>query len=507
MEVLRELTYIVSQYKVDKIPVLDRDDESNSSMMELFEKILSGDIATDEDAEKHFFPNAKNQSSYRKFKNSYRKLLTNTAFFIDLDSPAYNNRQKAFYECYREWAAAKILLGKNARMSAVDISERILRYAIKYEFTELVMDISRVLRLHYGTRIGNKRKFDQYNELYYEYKELFQVENIAEEFYAELTIEFVNKKQSNKGVNVKALEAYEKLKPYLDAYQSYGLHLYAGLINFMIYSGVNNYEDTLIACDRMINVFEAKPYTAAVPLQIAYYQKVICHIHFRDYENGKRDAEHCIELIEHGSFNWFKYMELYFILLMHTQKYQEAYELYKDAVSHKRFKFLPENISEIWNIYKAYLHYLMDMGKVVPREGDKSFTTFKLNKFLNELPTFSMDKRGVNIAILVLQIVFLVKNQKYNRVIDYMEAIEKYVSRYLNQGDTIRSKHFIKMLLTIPSSSFHQAGVERKSKSHFEKLMNVPMASANSAHKIEIIPYEHLWEMCFHSLNKKFYMS
>lgn len=504
MEIIKELTFIVTQNKLDKINLLG-DAMGDSKVNQFYHAILAGELPNDEVASKILLPDAKNTSSYRKLKAHYRKLLINTTFFLDLDQPSYNQRQVAYYECYREWAAIKILLGKNARKSAIQLANKVLRYAEKYEFTSLCVDITSLLRLHYGVREGDRKKFDELNERYHYYKNVNDAEQKAEEFYAELMLNVTIFKGEKMEIAQMAHTAYYTLAPMIKKYHSYGLLLYGSLIQYMIYSGENNYKATLTVCDQVIHDFKKKKYTAAVPLQIAYYQKVICQIQLKQFDGGEEAAAKCLKLIEFGSFNWFKYNELYFILLAHTGKYQELLSVYFNSTSNRRFKYLDDSTKEVWVLYKAYLHYLSELGEIDASAYAKKFTTFKLNKFLNEIPEFSKDKAGMNIAVLVLHILFLILLNKYDQVIDRIEAIEKYISRHINKGDTIRSKYFIKMLLVIPNANFHKAAVIRKAQTYREKLLNKPLDLAHQQYKLEIIPYEVLWEFALNSLNNKFH--
>jgi len=95
--------------------------------------------------------------------------------------------------------------------------------------------------------------------------------------------------------------------------------------------------------------------------------------------------------------------------------------------------------------------------------------------------------------------------RKYNDAIDRIEAIEKYSSRYLHQEDTFRSNCFIKMLLTIPISSFHKAAVLRKAAPYLKKLESAPFEVSNQSIEVEIIPFEKLWLFALESLENKFY--
>ena len=111
----------------------------------------------------------------------------------------------------------------------------------------------------------------------------------------------------------------------------------------------------------------------------------------------------------------------------------------------------------------------------------------------------------MNIPILVIQILFMIDQNRRNEVIDRIEAIEKYCSRYLKKGDMLRSNCFIKMLLQIPIAHFHKAAVNRKADKYWQRLQANPIDLSHQAHEIEIIPYEKLWGFVQDRLSEKFY--
>lgn len=505
MDILKELTYIVTKNKLKAIELLKTNAKNKSRTVQLYESISEGQFNNDEEAAAFFFPDSEDSAQYRKLKSRLRKRLINSLFFIDVKQASYNDRQRAYYECHKEWAAAKILLGKNAWSSCVDICERILKYAIKYEFTEMALDILRILWLNYGARVGNVKKFEEYKALHQTYEQVFIAENQAELLYTELIVHYVNSKSTKEDMRETAVAYYEQLKEGLDKYDSYRLHLYGGMIELMIHTIVNDYSGTLASCERIIQFFEGKPYAANTPLQAAYYQKLVCHSQLGQYEGAKLAAKKCLDFIEEGSVNWFKYYELYFMLTTHTGQYKNAYNVYQKVTQHKRFPFLHDNVKEIWVIFEAYLHYLYDLEVLKLKDSESHFSKFKLGRFVNDTPIFSKDKRGMNIAILIIQILVLISQKKYNEAIDRMEAIEKYCNRYLQKPHTIRSYYFIKMLLTIPAASFHKKAVDRRAEPFFKKLSQLPIEVTNQTHKIEILPYELLWDMVMNTLEEKTY--
>lgn len=498
MQDLIELTHIVTKNKVKSIQILDSN--LSSRIEEFYQGIISGKFRTDEEAANYFYRREQNGRNYNKLKNKLKKKLLNTLFFIDIKQPSYNNRQKAYYRCHKDWAAVNILFGKNAHATGVELSLSTLKYAEKYEFTGLALDIMQMLRLHYAAREGNLKKYNYYKKLCEKYEPILRAEKQAEALYSDLIINYVNNKSTQKQISISALEAYGKIKDDLTRFDDYNIQLFGALIRLMIHTGVNDYKMALKVCDETIAIFENKNYNANTPLQIAYYQKLVCYTQLKKYEEGKKVAERCLALLDNGYFNWFKYHELYLILLFHTERYDEAFVIFNNVKRHKRFKFLADNIKEIWKIFEAYLYYILSTEMVKPAEHTKVVTKFRLARFINETPIFSKDKAGLNVTILSIQILFLIQQKKYSKVRDKVEAIDKYCFRYLQKDGTMRFYYFIKMLESISRANFHKVATIRKAERYVEKLKALPFEVANQSHNIEIIPYERLWEYALQSL-------
>jgi len=149
------------------------------------------------------------------------------------------------------------------------------------------------------------------------------------------------------------------------------------------------------------------------------------------------------------------------------------------------------------------VHFLVKAGKIeLPEEAEKeAYSKFRLGRFLNNTPTYSKDRRGMNIPILVVHILFMILQKRHDEAIDRMEAIDRYCSRYLVKGSTFRNNCFIKMLLTIPKSAFNRIKTEREVQKYRERLDENPLNVTNQTHEIEVIPYEDLWELTIELLD------
>lgn len=495
MRELREIALLLAKSKEEVARVVEQ-----TPLLDFYEGLIHNKFANDNDAARYFFDATPDDSNYQKLKSKLRKSLINVLFLLDFKQFSSTAHQLAYYECQKEWAAAKLLFGKSAKIAAIALAKKVLKEAKKYEFTDLSLQATSLLRQHYGIVRGDLKKFKQYNEEYQYYEQVWILENRAEELYIDLIINFVNRKSANALIYEKATEYYSQLQVPMQQYDAYRLHLCGHLIRIMIYSSVNDYENTIEMCDEAIQFFESKEYDAHMPLQIFYFQKIICYTQLKEYQKGKAAVERCADFVEEGNYNWFKMQELHLLLALHAKEYQSAYAIFSKAMGTSQFQFLSANIAEMWKIYEAYIHYLILIKQIKPRVNDKRFTSFRLNRFLNETPIYSKDKRGMNIPILIVQILLLLHKKKFNALSDKMEAIEKYRTRYLRQDDTFRSNCIIKMLLQVPTARFHPSAVMRKVKQYLDKLQNTPLNVANQTHDIEIIPYEYLWDFVIASL-------
>lgn len=507
MHALRELVSIVTKQKLRAASLLTvKALQPGPLSMRLYDLVAEGKVETDLQAMEALYPGEKQRNvSYLRIKKSLRDYLVQMLLVIDPHLPHYNPRQKAYFDSYKKWGAIKILLGKNAHHTILELADEVLRTALRFDFTDLALDMARSMRLYYGSIEGNVKKYQQIGKQVHHLEEMFRYENLAEELYTDLVIRFVNDKSTKREVPQVARRYFKQLEDALDKYDSYRLHFTSRLIEIIIYTSVNDYKSTTEICDKAIRFFDAKDYVANVPLQAFLYQEMVCYVQLRDYERGRKAADRGLKLLEQGSFNWFKYQELLLMLSFHAREYQAAYQIYKSTVKHRRFNGLPDGIKQIWKIFEAYLYYLIQVGRIKPDEPETVISRIRIMRFLNDVPIFSKDRRGMNIPILNFQILYLILTKEHDEVIDRMMAIQKYSSRYLKKDDNYRSNCFIKMLLEMPDVGFHRMAVIRHADKYVKMLKKVPLDFANQSHDIELIPYEDLWQMALDSLDNTIY--
>lgn len=507
METLVSLTRFIRKRKVRHFAkTVERILNADSKMGTFYQACLDQgeEVCRETLARELGFPDSSN-AGFRNVKKDLKNWLINLVFVVDPSDLKYADLESAYFYCWREWAAAKVLLLKGATAAGMELAHRVFNRARKYQFTELAMHASRTLRMHYATRGADKRKYTLFNEHFEYYLKLFNYENKAENNYTCLITHFSASRSSKPDISDEAFAYYNELEPALSQFKSHRLHRFTLFIQLMGYMARHDYANAVHVCDKALQELSTYEHIPRQGLSSFIYQKLVCHTKLREFTKGWETAQTGLELEIPGSFNWFKNRELSIILAFHSKAYTQAFRIYQEATQHPNFKKLEPVSAEMWKIINGYLQYLKFSGCIEYREGEKVPKRFRLGKFLNEVPNFSRDKRGMNIAIIVLQVLFTIGRHQYNKSIDSIEALEKYCSRYLRRDDTFRSNCFIKMLLQIPIYGFQRRYVERNAEKHLAQLHTMPLAEAPQGPDIELIPYEDLWPMVLDSLGKRPY--
>jgi head-tail adaptor len=493
---LKELIMVVGQHYRDVGDLFGGNGKNSSSKLaNLYQGIASGEYFSDEAATAQLYANELVGSSYRKLKFSLREKLINALFDLDVRSAEYNDYQKAYYECHKLWAAVKILLGKNANAAATTLALKLFKQAEHFEFTAMAMDIASALRLHYGIREGDTSKFTFYSERYDYHVNLYLLEGKAEQLYLDsVIIEVTSKEQKPSGWPT--LEAaFKQISALLLEGNSYRLNLYAALVQLSYFSAKKDYAAAKKICKEHIDYFTQKNYEAHIPLQIFFYQQLIFSFNLKQFSERSKLAQVCKSYMQEGSYNWFKYQEVLLQMALYEEDYAPAFDIHFQATKHPRFSLLPENVTEVWTVIRAHLYFLAISQAVDFNPKRFSIKSFRAKKFDNETVLYSKDKRGLNITIQIIQFVILLVENKRAEAIDHIEALEQYSYRHLRKEEYLRSRIFIKMLLSIPLSGFDTLEFKKKNELNLQKLNSAQSFNNAQLSEIEILPYESIWKI------------
>lgn len=504
MRDLESLVRLLSGVKVSKLDIIGSKSESNTKVQQLYDEILAGKVKSDEEGSQLFFPNGAYKEKYfGKLKRKLQERLLNTLFFIDVDKPQFTEYHKANQVCHRNMSIVNLLNSYRQRRLAVAISKKTLKKAIYFDFTEIALSLSKQLRIYHSTVTGEKEEAGLYAGYVKKYLATYSAEIKAEGYYSELITNYIFSKSNKPELLDTAREYCRDLNELFDDVDSFHFKFISYLVFILRYEMENNYISTLEVCQEALRYFTVKKTFGPKSIVFQFYFKMIsCHIQLRQYQMADESVRKCLSLIPEGDFNWYVTQEFNFLLALRSHNYQQAYEIYFTVFNQVNFRSQFQPIIERWKINEAFVHFLILKGQIITKEKILN-NNFRINKFLNEVPKHAKDKRGTNITILVLQILFLLEKGRYEDIFERIEPLRMYTSRYLRKDDTFRGNCFIKMLMQLPAGHFHIEAVKRKAARYVKKLEAAPLDTAKQTAELEIIPYEELWEYVLESLDNK----
>lgn len=503
MHELTELVKLINFNKLQSNGLWSIIFERDSKLRQLYEGIYHRRVTNEATAADLLYPGQIAGTKLSNLRERLKERLANMAFLLEFQTPGFSLREETYFEMNKRWSAANVFMAKGARIIGIEMLEDVMKQSMQFEFTQLCLSTAAILRLYYGTIKGDQARYDFYHRLYQEYHHIWVMESETEMLYTDLTSKYVNAKATRPELAKMADGYFTQVMPYLQASSVFQLQFYGRMIQMTVSTGQNDYARTAELCEEAIAFFREKTFDCTLAFQVFYYQLVLSCTQLKDYERGAKTIMDYQSLYEEGTFNWYKIQEMFFLLAIHTRHYDEAASICDRLQAHPNMNSQPVQIAGIWTIYGAYVYYLRLIGKASCRQDGDRAARFRMRKFMNEIPAFSMDKQEMNVPILIIQILFFIQNRNYVQSTERIEAIKKYSSRYLRHDDNFRSNCFIKMLMQIPESAFHQQAVLRRTEKQLHLLQSMPIEIANRKHEIEVVPYEDLWQMAIDSLPHK----
>jgi len=453
---------------------------------ELYDIVVDG-VSNRVDAKKKLFDSRyDSQLLYSAECNLYNRLTNTILSTPDQTGSEHLVKLKALSKTL---SLFNYLIAKGQRKIAIPIGEKALKESIKFGFTSIAVDFLKGLSRHYSAFDANRKKFTFYLELFKEYSTIYSYEMQAEALLSEASFittgkKFRDKKQIDE-LRKCCNAAYDIVK------EAKSFRIIIACYNVIAYynSICNDYEQLVETCQaalNQMNKLESKlPHTARFSFLIKMIPALLIN---KNYELAEATINKCIEIVPFAKHNWVVSNQYKIILLLQKEQYDEAIKTIKEVRKKKTKHIISKQ--EIFNIYETYANVLA---------GNKG-------KMMNELPEFSKDKKGMNVNLLVLQMLFLLREGKNGKVLDRIESIRRYTYRHLKgRSDikTLRSNAFLNALVQFDNikGDFRKVVFQRKSQKYLNQLLDTPVKSTGQDFQLEIIPFEKLYDFTISCLN------
>ncbi len=479
----------------------DPSPDDADQISKLYLGLKEGKITSDLNAAEYIYGKPVIDSKYTTLKNRLKVKLNNLLFFLDIHEPNFSEFAVARYQNAKSLFWLITLLGFGARNSIVKLAERSLRQATKYGLTLNALQFAISLR-NYSRFSGSEKQYNKYATLTTNILKTFESEQIALEYYERLTLKFSRSTAEQPDlldISTEYLQHLEVLKQTCDSFNFYQSYF---RVKSIVLQLEQKYNEAVDICEEALRYYDRNKHVAFSLLYGDFYlQELSCFLHLREYEKGKEILIKCEELFPVGGANWFVLMEYRFLLEMQTFHFNEANTTYLTTTSQPRYQFLADETKEKWQLYQLYLDFALRQTESNSLKDEK--LRISPERFLKIVPTFKKDKRGYNIAILILHVILLLEQNDFDSIIGRMDALRTYRNRYLQVNTNRRSALFFKMLQIMETNSFDPKLTALKSKRYFQNLTKRTSDAVEAQEALQILPFEWLWETILKMLEQK----
>ena len=437
-----------------------------------------------------------NPTAFAGLKSRMRNILFNLLIYSNLNQENSKNRLYQVNECMKYSFIFILMKDKNNFELLIKYLEKAILKSIKCEAIESIIIQSRILIWYYSVRNESRNKYKKYVALLNEYILILNLEIKSIIYISEFQkYQISSAAKISNYILLKSLKYYKELEN-SSIKQTMTITYSKYLLQAFYYEHSKKYEQLLKISLDMVAEFNKRTLFIDNRLNVTMLRQLYAYIQLGRFNEAVLTGNKIHKRIKDGSFEWF--ITGYYILkaIIYKGDYRKAVGLLGELLTHTKYNSLPAYMKEIYSNVLGYtLVILQSKGFIELNILQSNLPEFRMAKFLNTVPVYSKDKRGINISILLLHAAYLIQKKKFSDAIDRIESLNRYAGRYLRKDDTFRSNCMIKMLVQMAKADFHPIKTERYTANLRKQLDLVPVTGSGGNIEVEIIPFEVLWDI------------
>ena len=437
---------------------------------------------------------AANVRAFHKLQSRVRSKLLNQ-LFLDHSDPRHLVSRRYELECLDLLHKVSILYAEGEYKLTERLLQRCLRLAETGEFTQYVVQGARMLRKLYAEQ-RMAIPYKKVAKVLARAQQVLAWEDEAEQLYTETQLALSGTVATRRAVlpvlpdRLVQLEALHRRARSFTTYNT----VYRVRLAYEELQG--NYQEIIrvtAAASRRLR--DGKLNERRFDIRFNHFMSIYAYLRSRQPAQGLRLAEEYARDFHPSSSNWFYFQEHHVLLALHAEHYERAQQLMATIAKNPAYPSQREAALQRWDLYKAYIDF------VLPSPRAATARQRQLAQWALQLPEYSRDKRGHNVAILVLQLLYYLRERNLEEVLQRLERLRKYQQRHLYEPATLRSRLFLRLLQAIVERNFEAPQAAERGKLLLEQLRETPPPGEAFA-EVEIIPYEHLWELVLNLLRE-----
>lgn len=495
MKELKNLARIVTSRKLAFPPLLDFEVGDKMKENRLVTALIEGDEPTRTQLVRNLYSQVTpgNEASFRKLHSRVMSKLLNNLYFLDHTDARHIVSRRYELECLDLLHKASILYAEGEYPLTTRLLLRCLRAAQNDNFTAYAVQSARLLRNLYS----QQRQRKSYGAISKTLEKLQQVrgwEEEAEIIYSDVRLAMAGTVKARRALLPKTptyLVRLENLHRLAKTFTT-GNYLYQMRLAQQELTG--NYAEVIkITAEAARQLKAGKLNPRRFDVRFNHFMSVYAHLLSRQAEKGLKLAATYDKDFHPSSGNWFYFQEHYLLLALHAGNYVQARQVLQTATGNASFSKQREAAQQRWELFRAYVDFVLPPARPTP------VRRRQMAQWALTIPEYSRDKRGHNVAILVMQVLYFLRQRDLDAVLLRADRLRKYQQRHLREAANLRTRLFLRLLLVAVEQEFDPERSAWHARPLLKQLEEAPPPGEAFA-EVEIIPYDTLWQLALHEL-------
>lgn len=493
MKELKHILTILNSKHLEQEQVLgDLTSESDSLMNKLALTALKNDYVSDREMALELYGEMYDKHKFEILKSKLKQRALTSLLLYDFTDIEKSPRDAYKYRLQKQLIQASLLLLFGARQVAVKQLLKVKSLSDQYSLNGIKLQSCLLLRSHYWFS-GEKKAFKNITDDINFLIRIIAQENRAEELYQLATIDFVASKAKHSGAKKMIASAIKELDAIPDKSKSFVIAIYYYKLKISLLQLEDKHSAVIVESKNAIKLLTKNKKFYNQQLYI-YFLTTLCEsLSFqRKYDELIYSLTEIRQLVDYTNPNRIVIERIAFLANMGNGRYAEADRILNDVLSLPYFALPLEHHIEEWTLFKDY-NQLLKCLQIINEHGLNTSEAKKCIDalLLHKLPVFAKDKTGLNISILVFQVIRLILAKDYRKLIQVDKTLDNYIYRYLtNTKEHIRSITFLKLLRAIIKDDLDKKRLNKKVNSILNSLSTKTINGY--IEPVEIIPYEQL---------------
>ena len=490
MNEIANLARIATSRSLATLPILDlRGRQSNKETL-FVATLVKTPEATQLQVVKALYGKATttNVRAFQKLQSRVRVKLLNQLYFLDHSDPRHLVSRRYELECLDLLHKVSILYAEREYKLSERLLLRCLRLAETGEFTQYAVQSARLLRNLYAEQ-RQPIPYKKITKVLLRAQQVLAWEDEAEQLYFDTKLTLSGTVAGRRAVLALLPDRIAQLETLNRRARSFTTFNILYRLRLAYEEQQGNYQEiikvTAVASRRLR---DGKLNARRFDIRFNHFMSIYAYLRGRQPVQGLLLAEQYVRDFHQSSNNWLYFEEHHVLLALHAQQYERAQLLLLTISKNPAYPMQQAAALQRWDLYRSYIDFVLPPQRVLtPRQR-------QMAKWVLKLPEYSRDKRGHNVAILVLQVLYFLRERRLEEVMLRLESLRKYQQRYLYEATTLRSRLFLRLLQVVVEKSFDADKAVVRGQALLQQLKDTPPPGEAFA-EVEIIPYEHLWAL------------